>query len=488
MSRNDYLRSIPKVDSLLKEESIRELCGTLGKGVVTDAIRCELDNLRSLICVGEEAEIRHALECFSKELPKKIRESAVLPLRKVWNATGIILHTNLGRAPLGRKQINAAIQAMSGFSNLEYDLDDGKRGKRSAHYAELAARVTGSQSAVAVNNNAAAVTLMLSALAKDKEVLVSRGELIEIGGKFRIPEVMEQSGALLREVGTTNRTRASDYEKAITEETGAILKVHTSNYKIVGFTEEASVEELAELGKRYGLPVLADLGSGVLVNLERFGLAHEPTVQETIRKGADLVCFSGDKLLGGPQAGIITGKQEYIAQMENHPLMRTFRLDKYTIAALAATFQEYLDEERAVRNIPVLSMLSRTGQELKEQAEKMCDLLKKAGFPAQLAVESSVTMMGGGSLPGVEIPGYAVTMKPLAGNGRTERQRMEGGGALAVESYANTCEEMMGKMRRMPVPVIAHVKNEKIWLEMRTIPADEAEELSEALMRYFGGK
>lgn len=461
MNRNDYYRSIPKVDHVLKEESIAKLCEAFGKGAVTEAVRFELENLRSLICMGEEDEIKHAMVCFMDELPERIRASVMPPLQKVWNATGIILHTNLGRAPLGQVQIDAAVQAMEGYANLEYNLDTGKRGKRSDHYAELAARVTGCESAVAVNNNAAAVTLMLSALTKGKEVLVSRGELIEIGGKFRIPEVMEQSGAFLREVGTTNRTRVSDYECAITEETGAIMKVHTSNYKIMGFTEEASLEELVELGRKYHLPVLADLGSGVLVNLERFGLSHEPTVQETLRKGADLVCFSGDKLLGGPQAGIIAGKKEYIAQMENHPLMRTFRLDKCTIAALSATFQEYLDEERAVRNIPVLSMLSRTVPELKEQAEKLCYFLKKGGFPAQIETEKSVTMMGGGSLPAEEIPGYAVTIEP----------------------YGVSCSEMTERMRRMPIPVIGHVKNEKIWLEMRTIASGEWEELGAGLLK-----
>lgn len=494
MNRNDYYRVIPKVDRILELHAVRELCETLGKGVVTDAVRHEVDTLRSLICIGEEAEIQHALEVFEEELPQKIQDSVTLPLKKVWNATGIILHTNIGRAPLGKRQIEAAIQAMAGYSNLEYNLDTGNRGKRRDHFAHLAARVTGCESATAVNNNAAAVTLMLSALTRGKEVLVSRGELIEIGGKFRIPDVMEQSGAVLREVGTTNRTRVSDYESAITENTGAIMKVHTSNYKILGFTEETSVEELVELGKKYHLPVLVDLGSGVLVNLENFGLTHEPTVQETIRKGADLVCFSGDKLLGGPQAGIIAGKQEYIAQMETHPLMRTFRLDKCTIAALAATFQEYLDEARAVQNIPVLAMLARTEEELKEQAEKLYSLLKQGGFPAGLLVEKSVTMMGGGSLPGEKIPGYAVTMKLPKEPGQAEKRvfvsaaenDLTAGDEARGRQCHDRCEEMTDRMRRLPVPVIAHVKNEKIWLEMRTIPSEETEALSKELLEAFG--
>ena len=463
MNRNDYLKNIPKVDRILKEDSIQELCDAFGRGIVTEAVRYELSNLRSLICAGEKEEIDRALGDFMKELPEKIREFTAFSLRKVVNATGILLHTNLGRAPLGKVQMDAVMQAMAGYSNLEYDLSTGARGKRTNHCSAWITRVVGCEHATVVNNNAAAVTLMLSALAKDKEVIVSRGELIEIGGRFRIPDVMEQSGACLREVGTTNRTRISDYERAITENTGAIMKVHTSNYKIMGFTEEASVEELVELGVRYHLPVIVDLGSGVLIDLERFGLAHEPTVQEMLKKGADLVCFSGDKLLGGPQAGIIAGKREYIEKMANHPLMRTFRPDKCTIAALSATFREYLEEDRAIKNIPVLSMLSRSPYELKEQAETLFSLLQHGNFPACLRVEESITRMGGGSLPGEELPGYAVTMAPTS----------------------MSCEKMAAKMRQMPTPVIAHIKDNRIWMEMRTIPESEVAQLSQNLIRFF---
>ena len=463
MNRNDYLKNIPKVDRILKEHSIQALCDAFGRGLVTEAVRYELANLRSLICAGKEEEIDRALRDFMIELPEKIREFSAFSLRKVVNATGIILHTNLGRAPLGKVQMDAVMQVMAGYSNLEYDLSTGTRGKRTEHCSSWITRVVGCEHAAVVNNNAAAVTLMLSALSKDKEVIVSRGELIEIGGKFRIPDVMKQSGACLREVGTTNRTRISDYEKAITENTGAIMKVHTSNYKIMGFTEEASVEELAELGARYHLPVIVDLGSGVLINLEKFGLTHEPTVQEMLKKGADLVCFSGDKLLGGPQAGIIAGKRKYIEKMENHPLMRTFRPDKCTIAALAATFREYLEEDRAIKNIPVLSMLSRSPYELKEQAETLSSLLQHGNFPACLSVEESITRMGGGSLPGEELPGYAVTISPIS----------------------MSCEKMAAKMRKMPTPVVAHIKDNLIWMEMRTIPENEVAQLSQDLIRFF---
>lgn len=464
MNKNYYFKNIPKVDTLLKEERIQALCRIYGKGSVTEAIREELDHLRALVRTGTEEEITDEFERFTEELPGKIEEASRFPLRKVINATGIILHTNLGRAPLGNLQGEALFQTMGGYTNLEYDTETGKRGKRWEHYADLIASVTGAEGAAAVNNNAAAVTLMLSALTKGKEVIVSRGELIEIGGHFRIPEVMEQSGARLREVGTTNRTRISDYEEAITEETGALLKVHTSNYKIIGFTEETSIEELVELGEKYHLPVLVDAGSGVLVNLEQFGLAHEPTVQEMLKKGADIVTFSGDKLLGGPQAGIITGKQKYINEMLKHPLMRALRLDKCTIAALTATFREYLNENNAIEHIPVLWMLSRKSDELKQQAQELCAALKNTGVSGEFAVEPSISMMGGGSLPAEEIPSFAVTIKPAG----------------------MSCDEMAERMRKMSVPVIAYTKNGRVWFDMRTVTAGEVHELKCELTMLLG--
>ena len=454
MSANEYFRKIPKVDMVLKEETIEHLCDAYGRGFVVECIREELDRLRGLVSSGTKEEIESALKYFLEELPAHIEERYSYSLRKVYNATGIILHTNLGRAPLGRVQMDAMLQAACGYSNLEYQLGDGQRGKRRTHYAELAAKVTGAEDAIAVNNNAASLTLIFSALAKGKEVIVSRGESIEIGGRFRIPEVIEESGAKLREVGTTNRTRVSDYEKAITEETGAILKVHTSNYKIMGFTEEASLEELVALGKKHRIPVIMDLGSGVLVNLEKYGLAHEPTVQEQVKKGADLVCFSADKLLGGPQSGIILGKKSYIQAIEHHPLMRAIRLDKCMIAALTATFREYLDEAQAMKNIPIMRMIGRSREELKKQAEDLLEKLQKMNISAELNVEESISMVGGGSLPGEELPSYAVTMRPTN----------------------MSCEEMAANMRSLPVPVIAHIKNHKIWLDMRTVMPEEIEE------------
>ena len=340
---------------------------------------------------------------------------------------------------------------MCNYSNLEYDLETGKRGKRWIHYGDMIAKIAGTEGAIAVNNNAASLTLIFGALAKGKEVIVSRGEAIEIGGKFRIPEVIEQSGAILHEIGTTNKTRLSDYEEAINENTGALLKVHTSNYKVVGFTEEATLEQLVELGKKYNLPVIMDLGSGVLVDLEKYGLAHEPTVQEQVKKGADLVCFSGDKLLGGPQAGIIVGKKAFIQKLETYPLMRAIRLDKCVIAALSATFREYMDEERAVKNIPILHMIARPLEELKAQAETLADGLKECKKWAEIQVEESQSMVGGGSLPGEELASYAVTIQPKT----------------------MSREKLTEKMRHFSTPVIAYIKDDKVWLDMRTVMPEE---------------
>ena len=446
MNSKELFRKLPKVDILLQNEEMVRLCEEHGRGFVVDCIRTELDHARTLIA-AESAEAENYLNDFVKNVEKRVELESEYPLRKVINATGIILHTNLGRAPLGKVHQDAVLQAMCNYSNLEYDLETGKRGKRWTHYADLIAKIAGTEGAIAVNNNAASLTLIFGALSKGKEVIVSRGEAIEIGGKFRIPEVIEQSGAKLREVGTTNKTRISDYEDAINENTGALLKVHTSNYKVIGFTEDVSLEQLVELGKKHHLPVIMDLGSGVLVDLEKYGLAHEPTVQEQVKKGADLVCFSGDKLLGGPQAGIIVGKKEMIQKLENYPLMRAIRLDKCAIAALSATFREYMDEGRAVRNIPVLYMIARPLEELKEQAQKLAEMLNGCEEWAEVQVEESESMVGGGSLPGETLASYAVTIQPKG----------------------ISCETLMEKMRHFEVPVIGHIKEDKVWLDMRTV-------------------
>ena len=448
MNAKELFRKLPKVDILLQNEVIAGLCEEYGRGFVVECIRAELDHARALIA-AEVSEAESYLNDFVKNVEKRVKLESEYPLRKVINATGIILHTNLGRAPLGKVHLDAISQAICGYSNLEYDLETGKRGKRFTHYADLISKIAGTEGAIAVNNNAASLTLIFGALSKGKEVIVSRGEAIEIGGKFRIPEVIEQSGAILKEVGTTNKTRISDYEDAINENTGALLKVHTSNYKVIGFTEEVTLEQLVELGEKYNLPVIMDVGSGVLVDLEKYGLAHEPTVQEQVKKGADLVCFSGDKLLGGPQAGIIVGKKEAVQKLEHYPLMRAIRLDKCAIAALSATFREYMDEARAVKNIPVLHMIARPLSELKGQAEELTARLSKC--TAEIQVEESESMVGGGSLPGEILASYAVT----------------------IQLDKMSCEALMEKMRAYETPIIGHIKEDKVWMDMRTVMPED---------------
>lgn len=462
MEKNNDYRQIPKVDALLREQPLLELAGIYGRKNVLHAIQAELAQIRENVKSGKNKHTAvPPLEILIENIRNRTEKELTHTMKRVLNATGVILHTNLGRAPLGKWQMEAMWEAAMGYSNLEYSLEEGKRSSRSVHFSQEIQKVTGAECAVAVNNNAAAVILMLAALAKGKEVIVSRGELIEIGGRFRIPEVMEQSGAALREVGCTNRTRISDYEKAINENTGALMKVHTSNYKILGFTEEASVEELVRLGKKYNLPVLVDLGSGILINLEEYGLPHEPTVQEILRKGADVVCFSGDKLLGGPQAGILAGRKQYIKTMETHPLMRAFRLDKCMAAALAATFRVYRDKELAVREIPVLKLLLRRPEALKEQAEYIKGQLEKRGVKGIFEVKESVSMPGGGSMPLEGLSGFAVTIQP----------------------WKESCESLAKRLREMPVPVISHIKEHKIFLEMRTIFPEERQILTEELIQ-----
>lgn len=454
------------MDVLLKDPVLTNLSGIYGKQAVLYAVQTELSCIRNAIRSGNPEMMESLMENLIGNIKNRTEQGQEASLKRVLNATGIILHTNLGRAPLGNVQVQAMLEAARGYTNLEYSLEEGKRSSRSAHFAEDIQKVTGAERAAAVNNNAAAVILMLAALAKGKEVAVSRGELIEIGGHFRIPEVMGQSGAILREVGCTNRTRIADYENAIHENTGALLKVHTSNYKILGFTEEVSIEELSELGKKYGLPVLVDLGSGVLVDLEEYGLPHEPTVREMLEKGADVVCFSGDKLLGGTQAGILAGKSAYIKKMECHPLMRAFRLDKCMAAALSSTFRAYQDLERAKEELPVLRMLLRSPQELKAQAEEIKESLEKSRAQGIFRIEESVSLPGGGSMPLEGLPGFALTVQPTG----------------------ESCVQLAKRLRAMPIPVISHIKDHKVFLEMRTILPGEEKELLEELKQCLEKK
>lgn len=451
MNKNLLYRSIPKVDMLLEIENIKLGMETYGREIVVDAIRAEMDELRAFIgkCeTEEEAQERIAnLEC----LVLKRAERMIQPnMRKVINATGTILHTNLGRAPIGKEHIRHIAEIATGYSNLEYNLEAGKRGERYSHFEQLLCKITGAEAAMAVNNNAAAVMLILSSMAKGGEVVVSRGELVEIGGKFRIPDVMVQSGATLVEIGTTNKTHFSDYEEAITENTAALLKVHTSNYRIIGFTETVGIDELVSLSQKHDIPIIEDLGSGVLIDLSKYGITYEPTVQDSIRAGADVVSFSGDKLLGGPQAGIIVGKKKYIDKMKKNPLTRALRIDKFTAAALEVVLKEYLSEARAVQNLPVLQMITKSQEEILQEARKLKRLLIGLGLDAKIEIEDCESQIGGGSLPLERIPSKAVTIKP---------------------NRISTAE-LETQMRFLEVPIIPRTFNDKIVLDVRTIGAE----------------
>lgn len=452
MNKNLLYRSIPKVDVLLEDSAIQELTGRYGKETVMESVHIETDRLRAYIAKSEnEEEARKEISLLVSRVEKTVTDMHTPNMRMVVNGTGTILHTNFGRAPISEEHMKKVLSLVSGYSNLEYNLDAGKRGERYSHFEKLLCRLTGAEAAMAVNNNASSVLLILSSLAKGGEVIVSRGELIEIGGKFRIPDVMEQSGASLVEVGTTNKTHYDDYEDAVTEETKALLKVHTSNYRIVGFTDSVGIDELIPLAREKGIPVIEDLGSGVLIDLAKYGLAHEPTVQESIAKGADVVCFSGDKLLGGPQAGIIIGKKKYIDKMKKNQLTRALRIDKFTAATLELVLQEYLSEEKAVQNIPVLRMLSESQESVAGRAHRLCGILKERKLPVKTEVKPCESQIGGGSLPLERIPSTAVTIRP-------------------EEISVNELEE---RMRRLPIPIIPRTVNDEILLDMRTVSEQE---------------
>ena len=448
MNKNLLYRSIPKVDILLEKEEIQNAIEEYGREIVMEAIREEMEGLRAYIgtCEDEKAAL-DKIESLTEQILRYVKKVNTPNMRMVINGTGTILHTNLGRAPISQEHMAKLSNIVTGYSNLEYNLETGKRGERYSHFEELLCRLTGAEAAMAVNNNAAAVMLILSSMAKGGEVVVSRGELVEIGGKFRIPDVMEQSGATLVEVGTTNKTHYSDYEDAITEETKALLKVHTSNYRIVGFTDTVTIADLAPLAKERELPLIEDLGSGVLVDLSKYGLTYEPTVQDSIKNGADVVCFSGDKLLGGPQAGIIIGKKKYIDMMKKNQLTRALRIDKFTATALELVLQEYLSEEKAIQNIPVLRMIHETKEEVTARARSLKNMLNRAGLDADFGLEECESQIGGGSLPLERIPSMAVTVKP----------------------HNISVPKLEEEMRHLEVPIIPRTANDTIYLDVRTI-------------------
>ncbi|HBB27798.1 MAG TPA: L-seryl-tRNA(Sec) selenium transferase [Clostridiales bacterium] len=465
MDKNIYFRNIPKVDILIEDERIKNLIENNDRDLVIDIVREKTDELREFIInSSSENEITSKIKSLIDDIVVKFKKTTALNMRKVINGTGTILHTNLGRAVISEKIADRLKEIVTGYSNLEYDIEKGERGERYSHFEDIVCRITGAEAAMAVNNNAAAVMLILSTMAKNKEVIVSRGELVEIGGSFRVPDVMAQSGSTLVEIGTTNKTHLRDYENAITEETAALLKVHTSNYKIVGFTESVTIKELSDLSKKHNIPLIEDIGSGVLIDLSKYGLTYEPTVQESIKNGADVVCFSGDKLLGGPQAGIIVGKKEYINKMKKNPLTRAIRIDKFTATALEAVFHEYIDEENAIKNIPVLNMIVKDIEDVNRLANLLYDKIKPALNSANIQIEDCLSQIGGGSLPLERINSKCVAIKPN-----------------------NITTALLEKrLRYSEIPVIIRIANDKAIIDLRTINESEIDILSNIIINALG--
>jgi len=444
------------VDEILSRSEIADLLKIHPRAVVVEAIRKGLGRIRSEVLKKDElSNLGDALFSFENLYPlfRREIELQIQPrLRRLVNATGVVIHTNLGRSPLHPSALQHMIDIAKNYSNLEYDLDLGERGSRYTHVEEILCRLSGAESAMVVNNNAGAVLLVLNTMAEGKEVVVSRGELVEIGGAFRIPDVMKRSGALLREVGTTNRTYITDYQKAIGPETALLLKVHTSNFRVMGFTSDTSLQDLVQLGKQHHLAVMHDLGSGCFVDLSQYGMEREPTVQEAIKAGADVVTFSGDKLLGGPQAGIILGKKEFLDPIKTNPLTRALRIDKLTLAALESTLILYLDEKKAMEEIPTLRMLSTDPNRLKRRARRLLrgipEAVKKR---ATLTLKGDVSQVGGGALPLQELPTIVIALKP-------------------VDIPVNRLEEYL---RKGEPPIISRISKDELILDMRTVFDEE---------------
>ena len=461
MNKNMLYRSIPKVDVLLENQDIVTLIENHHRDVVVDVIREEIDKLRNFIKENDDINlIEEKINNLIENIKISTEKVYSYNIKKVINGTGTILHTNLGRAIISKKHADYLSEVVTSYSNLEYNLEEGKRGERYSHFEKLICKITGAEAAMAVNNNAAAVMLVLSSMAAEREVIVSRGELVEVGGKFRIPDVMKSSNAHLVEIGTTNKTHLEDYEDAISENTGAFLKVHTSNFKILGFTESVSIEELCKLGREKDIPVIEDIGSGVLIDLSEYGLEYEPTVQDSIKAGVDVVSFSGDKLLGGPQAGIIVGKKKYIDKMKKNPLTRAFRIDKFTATILEMIFHEYLNEEDAIKNIPVLSLITKDLKEIEKNANALFNKIENLKNVADINVEDTLSQIGGGSLPAERIKSKSVTIMPK----NISTQSLE------------------AKLRAGKNPVVGRISEEKLILDMRTVLEDEIDILAQKLI------
>lgn len=464
-NKNLLLRSLPKVDECLSQLKNDPTCNCpllVAKMVVQQAIESEREKILQNDSDCKERSIEEWAQIFRKGILSKISPH----FKRVINGTGIVIHTNLGRSILSKETTDRLAQAGGFYSNLEFSLTDGKRGSRYSHVEEILCDLTGAEAAIVVNNNAAAVLIALETLAKGKEAVVSRGQLVEIGGSFRIPDVMEKSGVRLVEVGATNRTHRYDYENAITEDTALLLRVHTSNFRLIGFTSDVSAEELSDIAQQNGLQTMEDLGSGSLIDLSQFGFPKEPTVQEIVQAGVDVVTFSGDKLLGGPQAGIIVGKSELITKIKKNPLNRALRIDKFTLASLESVLREYYDLNKAVKTVPTLNMLTISSEDLKIRAQKIQRRLRKrVGTVCTIKIVPTVSMVGGGALPEFTIASWAIDVEP---------------GYMKLNNFEK-------KMREIEIPIIGRIENDRFLLDVRTIQDQEIPELVALLTGFFHG-
>ncbi len=462
------LRSLPSVDRVLREEALSGLSDRLPQAVLSHAVQTEIGQLRRQI-------LEHQHQPSGERLtPAVLAERAAAAcrlmlrpsLRRVINATGTVLHTNLGRAPLAPAALRAIGDTASGYANLEMEMDSGSRGERSSHVEQLLTRLTGAEAALVVNNNAGAVLLALTALGRGREAVVSRGELVEIGGAFRIPEVMEAGGVRLCEVGSTNRTHLYDYERAISPDTAILLKVHTSNYRIVGFSQEVSSAELVSLARRHGLIAMEDLGSGLLLDLHPYGLAPEPVVSAVVADGVDVVTFSGDKLLGGPQAGLIVGRAEVLARLRKHPLARALRIDKLTLAALEATLRLYLQPDQARQQIPVLQMLTADEQVLGQRTERLRQRLLQEQPNLGAEMIDDVSRVGGGSMPLTALPNVA----------------------LSLTSAQPGVDQLTRRLRALTPAVVARVQQDRLLINLRAVFPDQDELLAHLLLSVLASE
>ena len=447
---NMQYRDLPSVEAVLAD--LNDIIHTYDRSWIVDLVRGQLKTARELIKSGDQNIKGHDIADGVRDSVKSLTQPVP---RQIINATGVVIHTNLGRSPLSEESIESVKQAAIGYSDLELDLSSGRRGSRQAHVQKLLTQLTGAEASLVVNNNASAILLVLTALAFGKSVVVSRGEAVEIGGGFRIPDVLLQSGASLVEVGTTNRTYISDYEKAINDDTGAFLKAHASNFRVEGFTAAVEPQELVALGTKRGIPVLHDVGSGCFLNTEDYGMAHEPTPQESVRAGVGLTFFSGDKLLGGPQAGIVVGTRSLISILERHPLARAVRIDKLSLASLTMTLQHYLLNE-SEKKIPIWRMISASAEEIKDRAN-----LLKAGLEVQSTVVESRSPIGGGSLPGETLPSWVL--------------------AIHCGDTAGGADRVLNNLRTCDKPVIGRIADEQVLLDPRTVLPEQDADLKRSL-------